>query len=325
MSTAEHIRGVVSVLATPFDADEEIVHEDIAGQVDAAVAFGISAVCLPAYASEFYKLSEVERTDVVQTAARAAAGRIPVVGQSNHPSAKRAVEIARQNVEAGADVISFAIPRIFATPEADLLSYARTICESVEVPVLIQDFNPGGPTAGPAFCSALSKACPNFLYIKLEEPMMGPKLKAIREATEDRVGVLEGWGGMYMPELFGYGLAGAMPGLGHADVLKRVWDLGVGGDIDAALGVFDRVLAQIMYSLENMEFYLTMEKRLLAARGIIRNTGVRGLTLTPDPEALAYADLLNERVLRLLDDLGLKRCPLRNQPAGGTPGRTAAR
>jgi 4-hydroxy-tetrahydrodipicolinate synthase len=310
MPAQVRISGIVSVLPTAFDANEAVVHEDIAREVEAAVAFGIGAVCLPAYASEFYKLSEDERAGVVRTAAEAAAGRIPVIGQSNHPSAREAVTIARRNVAAGADVISFAIPRVFATPEADLLAYCRSICSSVDVPVLIQDFNPGGATVGASFCRSLNEACPNFLYIKLEEPMLGPRLRAIREATEDRVAVLEGWGGMYMPELFGYGLAGAMPGLGHADVLRRVWDLGSGGDVEAALDVFDRVIAQIVFSLENMEFYLTMEKRLLAARGIIRNTGVRGLTYTADPEALAYADRLNDRVLRLLDDLGLPRCPL---------------
>ena len=314
MTTAGHIRGIVSVLATPFDADENIAHEDVARQVEAAVAFGIGGVCLPAYASEFYKMSDPERTDVVRTAVGAAAGRIPVLAQSNHPSVRQAAAIARRNAEAGADVISFAIPRIFPVTEADLLAYCRSICESVDLPVLIQDFNPGGPTVGPGFCRDLNLACGNFRYIKLEEPMLGPKLRAIREATQDRVAVLEGWGGMYMPELFEYGLAGAMPGLGHADVLKRVWDLGTGGDAEGALDVFDRVLAQIMFSLENMEFYLTVEKRLLAARGIIRETAVRGLTLTPDPDALAYADRLNDRVLRLVEALGLPRCPVAEGP-----------
>ena len=93
-------------------------------------------------------------------------------------------------------------------------------------------------------------------------------------------------------------------------MLKRVWDMGSAGEIGKALDVFDRVVAQIVFSLENMEFYLAMEKRLLALRGIIRNTGVRSLTLAPEPDALAYADLLNGRVLDLVEDLGLPRCPI---------------
>lgn len=304
------LSGVVSVLSTPFDDAENIVHEDIARQVEAAIVFQIGGVCLPAYAGEFYKLSEAERLSVVQTAVEAANGRIPVLGQSNHPSARHAAALAKKNADAGADLISFALPRQFGLTEADLLAYARAICEAVSVPILIQDFNPGGPTAGPGFCRALLDQCPNFAYIKLEEPLLGPKLRAIGEATDNRVGVLEGWGGMYLPELFTSGIAGVMPGLGHADLMQRMWNLGVSGDLDAALDVFGDLLAQIIYSLQNMEFYLHVEKHLLAERGIIRHRGVRSPRLTVDAHTFDHAVRLNERVLKAVERHGLKRCPL---------------
>ena len=83
----------------------------------------------------------------------------------------------------------------------------------MKTPVLIQDFNPGGVTIGPDFCRRLVELCPNFRYAKLEEPMMASKVLAVREATEDRVGVLEGWGGLYMMDLIGVGICGVMPGL----------------------------------------------------------------------------------------------------------------
>ena len=74
---------------------------------------------------------------MVQTAVRAAAGKVLVIAQSNHPAAVHAAEIARANEALGADLISFAIPRIFAMPEADLLSYCRQVCAAVQVPVLV--------------------------------------------------------------------------------------------------------------------------------------------------------------------------------------------
>ena len=98
--------------------------------------------------------------------------------------------------------------------------------------------------------------------------------------------------------------------MGHADVMKRIWDLGSAGDIEGALDVFDRVLPQVVFSLQNMEFYLTVEKQLLAERDIIRHTAVRTLALTPDEEALTHAKRLNDRVLRLAEGLGLKKRPL---------------
>ncbi len=310
MADEERIGGVIPVLVTPFDDGEEIVHDDIARQVEAAVVFGVDAVCLPAYASEFYKLSRQERLAVVKTAAEAARGRIRIIGQSNHPSARLAADIARANRDNGADLISFAIPRQFGVTDADILSYCSHICRAVAAPVLVQDFNPGGTTAGPEFCRDLAHRCPNFQYIKLEEPLLGPKLRAIHEATDERVWVFEGWGGMYVPELFEYGLKGTMPGLGHADVLARMWDLGTSGDVDGSLDVFEGVLPQILYSLQDMEFYLTVEKRLQAARGIIRHTWVRELAYSPDEEGLRHAEKLNGRVLRLVARMGMKVRPL---------------
>ena len=307
---AKQIRGVVSVLSTPFDQYEKIAHEDIARQVEAAVVFGISGVCLPAYASEFYKLSGKERLAVVKTAVDASRGRIAVVGQSNHPSARQAGSLAKGNAEAGADLISFAIPRQFAAYERDILDYCSTICNAVDLPVLVQDFNPGGATVGPDFCRQLIERSPNFNYIKLEEPLLGPKLRAIREATSDGVGVLEGWGGMYMPELFESGIAGVMPGLGHADIMNRIWDLGTSGDMEGTLDVFDQVLAQVVFSLQDMELYLRIEKQLLAMRNIIQNTGVRSLSLSPDKETEVHGKRLNERVLKLVEQLGFQRNPI---------------
>lgn len=51
---------------------------------------GVGAVCLPAYASEFYKLTETERLQVIETALAAAEGRVQVVAQANYPAARGA-------------------------------------------------------------------------------------------------------------------------------------------------------------------------------------------------------------------------------------------
>jgi dihydrodipicolinate synthase/N-acetylneuraminate lyase len=299
MPSPIELHGVVPVIPTPFRADESIDHEGLASCIDFAVRCGVGAVCLPAYAGEFYKLMEAERTEVIETAIRAAAGRVAVLAQSNHPSARGAAELARSNAGLGADMISFAIPRQFAIPAADMLDYCRTICRAVSLPVLIQDFNPGGPTVGADFARALHEECPNFRYLKLEEPLMAGKVRAIREVIGDRVGVLEGWGGMYMLELIPAGICGLMPGLGPADLLQRVWRLGTDGQLKLALDLFEHVLPQLVFSLQSMELFLWLEKRLLAARGVLpdTSTNVRRPTWTPDAEILEYGLLLNQRLI----------------------------
>ncbi len=267
--------------------------------VEFAVRCKLTAVCLPAYASEFYKLCEAERRQVIESAIGAADGRILVLAQSNHPSSRCAAELAQRHEGLGADLISFAIPRQVGLPETDVLEYCRAICRAVSIPVLIQDFNPGGLTVGAEFARQLADDCENFRYLKLEEPLMSAKVRAIREATSDRVGVLEGWGGMYTLELLPAGICGLMPGLGAADLLQRVWQLERNGQAGEALDLFQVVLPQLVFSLQNLELFLWLEKRLLAARGVLAETSthVRRPTWTPDEGTLQHGLRLNDRVL----------------------------
>ena len=203
------IRGVVAVVPVPFAADETVDEASLRTTVGWLAERRVGGLCLPAYGSEFYKLSEAERERVVAVALEANRRRLPLVAQANHGSSRIAAATARRYEELGADLIAFAIPRQFASSEADLLRYCGRIADAVSVPVLIQDFNPGGQTIGPDFIDALNRAHPNFRYAKLEEPLIADKLVAIRERVGDRVRVLEGWGGFYMLEAIPAGICGS--------------------------------------------------------------------------------------------------------------------
>jgi dihydrodipicolinate synthase/N-acetylneuraminate lyase len=308
------LTGVIPIIPTPFTpVTEEIDVPALRTLVEFAVAQRVAAICLPAYASEFYKLTETERHLVVEMAVEQSRGRTMVIAQSNHPAARVAAKMARRNVELGAEMVSIALPRLFPLGEADLERYARTVCDAVDVPVLIQDVNPGGPTITAEFCARLRAACPNFAYVKLEEPLVGAKVRAIREATGDRVGVLEGWGGMYALELLPAGICGLMPSLGVADLLAAVWRLGTNDRIDDAVEIFQVILPQIAFALQNMELFHVVEKRLLVSRGILEHATVRSASLSLSPELTAYADFLNQRVLQALSLVGSSR------PSDGQP------
>src|SRR5688572_30308787 len=294
------IDGIVPIVPVPFDRDGRIDEESLRRVVDFCVREKASAICLPAYASEFYKLSETERVEVVRIAVREAAGRVPVLGQANHASLRVAVHLAHRMEEAGADMISIAAPRVFPMGEADLLRYFREFCRHVRVPVLIQDFNPGGPTVGPAFARELRSECPNFHYLKLEDPMMGPRIRAILEATEGQVGVLEGWGGMYLLELVPAGICGVMPGTPLLRPLEKAFRARKEGRDAEAYRVFQQVLPFIVFSLQHMELFLHVEKRLLLRMGLIRSATVREATIALDRDTDQYADWLIEQVLPLV-------------------------
>jgi len=303
------IDGIVPIVPTPFFADERPDWESLRGLIAFAHAGGASAVCLPAYASEFYKLSEEERRTAIAKAVEYAAGRIPVIAQVNFAAPHLAVEAARAAQEIGASAICTAAPRMMALGNKDLFRYFAHILESIDLPYVIQDFNPGGPTASARFVADLHRAFPHFRYIKLEEPMMAARVREIREITGGEVGVLEGWGGMYLLELVAAGIAGVMPGLGVSDVLGLAFRQAKSGDLPAAYQTFAHVLPQIVFSLQSMELFHHAEKRLLKARGVLESVFVRQSNRELDQDEERHIDFLNGQFLNSLDRLGLARSP----------------
>jgi 4-hydroxy-tetrahydrodipicolinate synthase len=297
------IDGIVPIIPTPFDSEEQIVWDEVRRLIDFAIAARVSAVCLRAYASEFYKLSEDERARLVVEAVSHAKGRVPVVGQVNYPSALQASKWAVHLQESGVSAVCAAVPRLFPLSERDLLRYFDRILSGIDVPLIVQDFNPGGATLSPPFLRDLHRAHPHFCYVKLEEPLMAATVEKILEETGGGVGVLEGWGGMYILELAAAGIAGVMPSLGLADVLGVVFRYLKAGRRSEACDIFQVVLPQIVYSLQTMEFYHHAEKRLLQARGVLSTAGVRDAGMELPEREREQIDFLNSRVLALVERL----------------------
>lgn len=303
------INGIVPIIPTPFLESGEIDFDGLGSVLNFAVAAGACAACLPAYASEFYKLTEDERQVIVAEAVKRVEGKLPIIGQANHPYSRHAARLARAAQDAGASAVSVAAPRLFALAESDLFRYYETILRAIDVPLVIQDFNPGGPTVGASFVAELHRAYPHFLYIKLEESLMATKVAAMVAATEGQVGVIEGWGGMYIIELMEAGVCGVMPGLAVADLLVAVHRLMLEGRKEDAYQLHHAILPQILYSLQNMELFHHAEKQLLQARGILPGAIVRDATVVPGEQEQRHIRFLNERILALLDSLDMPRNP----------------
>lgn len=303
------IDGIAPIIPTPFNGDEEIDWTVFRRLLDFAAYADVQAVCLPAYASEFYKLSEAERREAVVVAVEHVGSRVPVIAQVNYTSTLQAVRSTREAQNDGAAAICCAVPRMFSLDEGALLKHFSRILQSIDIPFIIQDFNPGGSSVSAAFVSELHRAHPHFRYVKLEEPLMGEKVEAISQETSGGVGVLEGWGGMYMLELIPCGICGVMPGLAVSDLLGSVFRLAKNGDRDRAYEIFRGVLPQIVFCLQNSELYHHAEKCLLEARGILSGAVVRAPTRTLRPDEERHIRFLNTKILGVLDRFGFARNP----------------
>lgn len=294
------IQGVVPILPTPFRTDDEVDFQALATLLDFSIAAGAAAVGTPAFGSEFYKLAESERQHVLESVIAHSNRRIPVIAQCNHHSPRHAARLARQAEEMGAAAVNVALPRMFSSSFRQLVGYARMVCDSVGVPVVVQDWYPGGEPMGLAFVLELRKHCANFRYVKREEPGIGQLIRSIRLELGGEVGVFLGWGGLYVPELQPAGACGVMPGLALTDIFARIWRLGSVEDWTGAYSLFAQVAPYLQFSLQTLEQFHHAEKHLLCARGILASAAVRPVTIDLDPDARRYLDRLVQELLPTL-------------------------
>lgn len=301
MDTRSPLHGITPNLVVPFVPEgEEIDFRALEDCIAYAEARGFASICVPGYLSDYQKLTDSECAAIIDAAVRQVGGRIAIVAPVHHPSARVAAETARNYQERGADVIAFSIPRTVPLSNDDVVRYAETICRAVTLPILVQDRNPTGPTVGVDFCQPLMERCANFRWLQLQEPLMmfvAAKITAIRRATDDRLGILEGWNGLYALELKPYGIVGAMPALGVADVFQSIWEQLARDESARAQDVFQAVLPRLTFALQHMDLFLDMERRLLIKRGLLTSAAARSASFSADPQILARGEWLNQRVM----------------------------
>ena len=92
-----------------------------------------------------------------------------------------------------------------------------------------------------------------------------------------------------------------MPGLGVADMLQESYEQAIAGNPDEAMERFEKVLPYLVFSLQNMELLVQMEKSLLVRRSLIAHDTVRSTTLTPDAHTVAHVQYLVDRVMGVLE------------------------
>ena len=299
------INGVVPILPTPFNNDESIDESAYENILSFAQSAGCATVGLPAFGSEFYKLSGEERNRILDTVFKHANG-LNIIVQCNHASPVVVQGLIRDAEKRGASAINTALPRAMPVSENQLFKYASAVCSSTKLPVILQDYNPGGTIIGLDFVKKLSDEFENFRFIKYEVPGIGPMIKNILNATSEKVKVFSGWGGSYMLEQFSAGIAGIMPGIPLADYFIKIWEHACLGHMKEAMDMFAAISAYLSFSLQHLEMFHHAEKRLAVRRNIIRTSVVRSVSVELDEYQEKYLELVLNQTCNAIEKYGLK-------------------
>lgn len=269
------LRGVLPVLQTPYDDREQIDFGVLGDEIDWLYAQGVDGLVV-AMVSEVLRLTDRERSQLIEAVCETNRGRGDVVASVGAESTYAACERARHAEGAGAAAVMAIPPISVALPADQLRRYYSAILESVSIAVVVQDASAYVGRAMPIDLQAslLNDFGPR-VYFKPEAEPIGPRLTELLTATDGRACVFEGSGGAALIDSHRRGVVGTMPGADLIDAIVALWRALEAGQTAIAEQI-SAALLPLLALQKTLDAYLAVEKHLLVRRGIFKNPRVRG-------------------------------------------------
>lgn len=265
-----NIEGVLPILHTPFDTNDDIDHVSLKREIDWAFEQNIDGVC-SAMVSEILRLTSEERIELNRLIVQMTAGRGIVVASVGAESTKQALHFAKEAVDAGCGAIMAIPPISTALPLPALRDYFGTLADAVDVPLIVQDASSYVGAAIPIefYVRLLNEYGPQKILFKPEGAPIGPNISNLRDASENRARMFDGSGGILLIDAFRRGVIGTMPGIDLLDGTAALWNALKSGDETTAYRIYFPICALVALQLQaGLDGFLAVEKYILVKRGL---------------------------------------------------------
>lgn len=273
---AKNLRGVFTVLSTPFNSDDSINHEVLKNEIDWLIDIKVDGFVL-AMVSEVLRLAAHERRELAQSVIGAAEGRVPLVTSVGAESTKIATQLAQWAEQDGAAAIMATPPSAFAALSNEVAQYYISIIESVSIPVIVQDASNylGKPLDISLYVDLIDKYGEERVQFKPEAKPVAERLQQLKDASGARAKVFEGQGGNDLMDTYPIGVVGTMPGAEIPWALVALWRALESGDMKRAAEIHAPIAKMVSYQT-TLDSYVAVEKYLLVKQGIFTSTRQRG-------------------------------------------------
>lgn len=289
------IQGILPVLHTPFDANDQIDAESLQREIDWAFWLGSDGVCA-AMVSEVLRLTSTERGQLNRLIVEMTAGRGAVVASVGAESTRQAVCYAQEAVETGCDAVMAIPPISTALPLPALQDYFCTLADAVPVPLIVQDASSyvGASIPTEFYVRLLDQYGPEKILFKPEGAPIGPNLSDLRDASGGRARMFDGSGGILLIDAYRRGIAGTMPGVDLLDGIVALWKALRREDDATAYRLYFPICALVALQLQaGLDGFLAIEKYLLVKRGLFTTAERRvPYSWSLDPETQREVDRL---------------------------------
>ncbi len=186
------LRGVFTVMVTPFIADEQLDKNGFRENIDWYIEEGIHGVICLGSTGEFANLSIEERKSVIDLTVDQVKGRVPIIAGTAANSTRETIEMTGYAKDAGADAALIVAPFYGLPTQEDLFEHYKSISERVAIPIMVYN-NPGfsGVDMLPPLIEKLA-AIDNILYLK-ESTGDIKRVHEIMLRCGDRIDMWCGW------------------------------------------------------------------------------------------------------------------------------------
>ena len=116
---SRELRGVITILAMPFDEQGRIDVDSLRKLVDFNIGAGVHGLGI-ALGSEIFKLSEGERDLALREVVAQAAGQVPIVVNTGAAGTDLALHYSRRAQELGADALMIFPPSFMPASAAEV-------------------------------------------------------------------------------------------------------------------------------------------------------------------------------------------------------------
>lgn len=296
--------GVIGVLQTPFHSDGTIDFHSSSRLIEDALASGIDGFLVPAIASENACLSFDEKILLAEKTQDIVGEQVPViwVASAADPSITR--RLIEQAMASHASACLVAAPLGLIRNRSELVGYFREVTNGMEIPLVIQDWEPNGPGLSIEDIRALRQSIPAFKAIKVETLPAGPKYTAILNEFGQDLHVSGGWAVQQYIEGLDRGVHAMIPECSMIRLYKRIDTLFRGGYRNAAQSLFRQLLPVLSFTNQELDTSIRFFKRLLVRKGIFASSCVRLPSGDFDRFSERISDELIELVLELEKQIG---------------------
>lgn len=297
------LKGIVTVLNTPFSRADTIDLEALKNNVQEAMQAGVAGILVPAMASEVYKLSQAERLRMLNLVLETVGDKIPVIGGAGEQELSKSRELLKAYMALGCKNVLFQIPFI---DEYQFRNHFRELAALDPEMIMLQDWDATGYGLSDELICDLFEIVPAFRCLKIETVPAGPKYSRILEKTQGKLNLSGGWAVTQMIEGLQRGVHAFMP-TGMHYIYTGIYRLFEEGRFAEAEALFEKIIPVLAFSNQHLDISIHFFKRLLYRQGIYNTPNVRNPILPFDTLHQKLADKHIDKVLLLENELRKKK------------------